>query len=101
MPCLIPALSSRTQLRGVTANLQLAAAVEDILGVVRLDLEEGELLVDVDRADDLAGESGLTSDRTDDVSRTDPMHPACGHEEAREALVCDGQLSRGSPLAGA
>ena len=95
---IITTLSSGTQLCGVPANLQLSAALKDLLGVIGPDLKEGELLIDVDRADDLSGESGLTSDRADDVTRTDPVHSACGHEEAGEALICNGQLSGGSPL---
>ena len=69
--------------------------------MISLDLEEGELLVYVDRANDFTREAGFASDRADDVTRSDSMHSACRQEEAGEALICDNQISRGAPSSGA
>src|SRR6185295_8560010 len=63
------------------ADLHVAHALEHAIDVFRWNVDEREARVDVDGADDAAGDVGLARDGADDVARADARLPAGVDEE--------------------
>src|SRR6185295_11489228 len=67
-----------------SADLRVAQRLDHDLGELLGDLDQGEAVRDLDRADGLAVDAGLVGDRADEVAGTQGVEPARADEQARD-----------------